>query len=43
LLCAALQTATLVGVAEGATVWAAAAAVSAVENSKASPAKRIMT
>jgi hypothetical protein len=43
LLCAALPTAPLVGVAEGATVWAAAAAVSAVESSKACPAERIMT
>jgi hypothetical protein len=43
LRCAALPTAPLVGVAEGATVWAAAAAVSVIENSKASPGQRIMT
>jgi hypothetical protein len=33
----------LVGVAEGAAVWAAAAAANTVVNSKASPAKRIVT
>ena len=43
LRCAALPTAPLVGVAEGAAVWAAAAAAKAVENRKASAAKRIVT
>jgi hypothetical protein len=42
LRCAALPTAPLVGVAEGAVLWAAAAAASAIDSSKANPAVRIM-